>query len=128
MPRLRPPYTDSVQIPAGATSAQIPILNNDGQTIWVVEQISVTYSNSGDQVNASVIQSGIVATGGSLFPSASGLTQTFNGDPPLYVESYTNQYVLIGVTTIGGALGGLASIFVLYREIGYDDDELQGRY
>lgn len=131
--RLRSPYENSVTIPHGAVSGFVPIVFNDFSHVWVIEQIAATYANNAEAVAASVSKDGVIVTGGPLvrsaIPGATNLVQTFAGDPYIYIEALENVGVNFAIT--GGeqlAGGALATIYVQYRELSYDDPELSGRF
>lgn len=131
--RLRSPYENSVTIPHNAVSGFVPIVFNDYSHVWVVEQIAAAYANNAEAVAASVSQNGVLITGGPLvrssIPGANNLIQTFAGDPYIYIEA--NDTVQVNFTITGGeqlAGGALATIYVQYRELTYDDPELSGRF
>ena len=131
--RLRSPYENTAVIAHTAVSGAVPIVFNDYSHVWVIEQITATYSNNAEAVAASVSQNGVIITGGPLVrssvPGANNLVQTFAGDPYIYVEAADKTQVNFTVT--GGeqlANGATATIYVQYRELSYNDPELSGRY
>jgi hypothetical protein len=124
---LRPPYTNSATFTVGQTMANIPIVQNFNTNLWVIEQITITYSAPTDNVNVTIYQNGVNVTGSPMVPGAVGLTQTFSGVPPIYMEASDDVVCSLAVTGTGSS-GAQAIIYVSYREIGYDSDELDGRF
>lgn len=131
--RLRSPYENTVIIPHTATNGFVPIVFNDYSHVWVVEQITATYSNNTEAVAASVTQNNVVITGGPLvrssIPGATNLVQTFAGNPYIYIEAVDKVQVNFSIT--GGeqlSAGATAAIYVQYRELTYNDPELSGRF
>lgn len=127
MPLLRQPYVNSVVVPGGATSATVPIVINMIDVIWAIEQITCNFSNGNDSSSVAIVQDGYFPTAGALFPSASGLTQTFAGQPYIYLESSNALNVKFSFSLTGGSLGGTALVYVQYRALSIDDEELVGR-
>lgn len=125
MGRLRPNWTVQAVIPAAQTSVGVSIAHNGYETLWVVEQIAVSYNKAGDTPTVSLQLDGNLYAGpAQMIPISSGLGQTFGGQPYLYLESDDNLQVLIQ----GGTAGAGITVQVQYRQISYGHDELQGRF
>lgn len=125
MGKLRPNWVVTGQIATGQTSVSIPITNNGYETVWVIEQIAISYSKVGDTPTVSILLDGNLYAGpAQMIPISTGLGQTFGGQPYLYLESDDNLQIQIQ----GGTAGASVLVQVQYRQISYGHDELQGRY
>lgn len=124
MGKLRPDYVKQGTLAVGQTSLSIPINNNLGQQVWVIEQIAVRYSVNTDAPQVTLIKNGNVFAGAAqMLRGNNGLAQTFAGQPWLYMESDDT----VSVNIDNGTAGALVTVQFTYRVIGYDDDELTGR-
>lgn len=125
MGKLRPNWTAQATIANAQTSVSIPISNGGYETVWVIEQIGVSYSVNSDAPAASVYFNGQLYSGPAQFiPLGSSLGQSFGGQPYLYAESDDDLEVVI----TNGSAGAIVNIQVQYRVISYGHDELSGRY
>jgi hypothetical protein len=123
MGKLRPPYFNSATLTG--TSVDIPIINNQVERIWVVEQIQVQYSINTDAPTVAIIVDGKTYSGpAQMLKGNNGVGQTFAGQPWLYIEAGDG----VKVRVQDGTVGANVTVQVQYREIGYSDDELKGRF
>lgn len=125
MGKLRPDYFNSATIAPAQTTVNVPILQNQYEMVWVIEQIVVKYSVATDYPQVTIVKNDQVYSGAAQFLKGSaGLAQTFAGVPYLYKEVDDEVHVRVE----NGTAGALVTIQVQYRVIGYDHEELEGRF
>ncbi len=124
MGKLRPNWTGTGVTSAGGSVA-ISIPNNNGERVWIVEQIAINYPKAGDTPTVSIYLNGQLQSGpAQMIPVTNGLGQTFAGQPYLHIEVDDNLQVQVQ----GGTSGVSVSVQVQYRTVSYGHDELEGRY
>lgn len=125
MGKLRTPYYNSGTIDVGKTAIDVRVVNNQIERVWVIEQLQVQYSISTDAPTVAIVLDGQVYSGpAQMLKGSSGVGQTFAGTPYLYVENDSDVIVRIQ----DGTAGALVTVQAQYREIGYQDEELRGRF
>lgn len=117
------PFTATIQAAHTSVSYQIPF--NNGEQVWVIEQIAVQYSNNADSPQVTILKNNNVYSGAAQFLRGNGaLAQTFSGVPYLYMENDDNVTIRVDNGTAGAVVTGQ----IQYRIIRYDDSELEGRF
>lgn len=125
MGKLKPPYTDSVTVAPAQTTASITLQHNNYNQVWVIEQIACFYNKPVDTPQITILKNEQIYAGpAQVLPGNTGLGQTFGGLPYLYKEVDDDVKVVVSNATAGGIL----TIQIQYRDIGYDDPELNGRF
>ncbi|HEY6019823.1 MAG TPA: hypothetical protein VIY48_07930 [Candidatus Paceibacterota bacterium] len=125
MSRLHDPWIVNGTIAPAQTSITLQIRQGNYEQVWVFEQIAVSYSISTDAPTVSILKNGILYSGAAQFLKGNpGLGQTFAGEPYLYLESSDE----IDIVIQNGTAGAQVKAQCQYRIIGYDDDELKGRF
>lgn len=125
MGKLRDPWVESGTIPLAGTSLTLNIRQGNYEQVWVFEQIAVSYDISTDAPTVSIIKNGVIFSGAAQFLKGNpGLAQTFAGVPYLYLESGDSLQIVVQDGTAGAHIKAVCQ----YRVIGYDDDELAGRF
>lgn len=125
MGKLRPDWTGTATILPAQTSCVVRFNPNIVEVVWVIEQISIRYSNPNDAPQVSIVKNGNVFSGAAQFLLGNnGLAQTFAGQPYMYVENDD----AVSVNVDNGTAGAAVFVQFQYRIIGYDSDELAGRF
>lgn len=125
MGKLRDPWIEAGKIPVAGTSVTLSIKQGNYEQVWVFEQIAVSYDISTDAPTVSILKNDVIFSGAAQFLKGNpGLGQTFAGVPYLYLESSD----VLKIVVENGTAGANVKAVCQYRVIGYDDDELAGRF